>query len=142
MWHILRHLTHSSGDMATICYIFIGEQSLIDLTGTLNGLVYRIRGEWGSRVTFLLRYTTRQFIVITTTIRHSLLIPTITYSDLLGPTLIHTEHNQHVYRYFATSSIVNLKPKLKYMSFMGSYRTLQTVNGLKISLPLYDTLYV
>ena len=34
------------------------------------GLVYRIRGEWGSGVTMLLRYNTGQYIVTTTTIRH------------------------------------------------------------------------
>ena len=78
MWHILRHLTHSSGDMATICYIYWG--TTIDHPhGNIKkirnaipelGLVYRIRGEWGSGVTMLLRYNTGQYIVTTTTIRH------------------------------------------------------------------------
>ena len=79
MWHILRHLTHSSGDMATICYIFIGEQPLTNLTGALKKSEMQSRtrpslqdkrGEWGSGVTMLLRYNTGQYIVTTTTIRH------------------------------------------------------------------------
>ena len=57
--------------MAMIYYIFIGEQSLTNLMGTIKnqicipklGLVYRIRVERGSGVTLLLRHNTEAYIV-------------------------------------------------------------------------------
>ena len=107
-WHILRHLTHSFGDMAMICYILIGDQSLTNLMGTIKnqicipmlGLVHRIRVGRGSGVTLLLRHNTEAYIVTTTTVLHPLLIPTIAYVEppLLEPILIQTEHNQRIYR--------------------------------------------
>ena len=38
----------------------------------------------------------------------------------------------HIYHYFA-SSIVDLKPKLKDITFIGSDRALKNVNGFKVA---------
>lgn len=61
--------------------------------------------------------------------RHTLVQPT-----MLGPMLIHTDHNTSVYNSFA-ANLVNNNPKLSDIKFFGSDRQLEIFNGFKCHMP-------
>mgnify|MGYP001791431075 CR=1 FL=1 len=53
---------------------------------------------------------------------------------ILGPTIIHTEHNENVYRKFA-SDLVNARPGLQGVEFLGADRQHERYNGFKVQMP-------
>ena len=81
-------------------------------------------------------YNCGDFYVTPTTIQHPFLIHSTTLVEpvILGPTFIHTEHNQSVYELFA-SDIINVNKNLKHLKFLGSDRQLEVYNGFEVFMP-------
>ena len=137
LWAINDQKDREGSPIANICMTGKCQLAITLATDTQIHLMEQFcTGESAGIVGIDMTYNIGQYFVTPTTIRHPLLIHTISKVEptLLGPTLIHTEHNQHSYRHFA-SSLVNLNPKLKNISFLGSDRALETVNGFKIHMP-------
>jgi hypothetical protein len=138
LWAINDQKEREGSPIANICMTGKCQLAITLATDTQIHLIEQFcTGESAGILGIDMTYNIGQYFVTPTTIRHPLLIHTVTKVEptLLGPTLIHTEHNEHSYRYFA-SSIVNLNSKLKYIRFLGSDRALETVNGFKIHMPL------
>lgn len=81
-------------------------------------------------------YNAGQFYVTPTTIRHPMLINTRSMVEpaLLGPTIIHTQHNVNVYKAFA-ADLVNCDDRLKNIKYLGSDRQMEIYNGFKSHMP-------
>ena len=81
-------------------------------------------------------YNVGPYFVTPTTIRHPYLIhsKTMVEPTLLGPTIIHTEHGEQVYRSFA-ADLVNANPALSRLKFLGSDRALEMYKGFKLHMP-------
>lgn len=76
-----------------------------------------------------------KYYVTPTVIQHPMLQHSDTLSEptIIGPTLIHTEANEGVYRLFA-SDLVNARPSLSAMRFLGSDRQRALYNGFKVHM--------
>ena len=79
---------------------------------------------------------TEGFYVTPTALQHLMLLhnDTLVSPSLLGPTLIHTEHNEPTYRNFA-SDLVNSNATLRGIKFLGSDRQKEIFNAFKIHMP-------
>ena len=77
-----------------------------------------------------------KYYITPTVIQHPLLLHTQTMVEptILGPTIIHTEHNENVYRKFA-SDLVNARPGLRGVKLLGSDRQHEIYNGFKVQMP-------
>ena len=76
-----------------------------------------------------------KFYVTPTVIQHPMLLHNDTLSEpaIMGPTLIHTEHNEGVYRIFA-GDLVNARPSLCGIKFLGSDRQRECFKGFKVHM--------
>ena len=81
-------------------------------------------------------YNCGQYYVTPTTVRHPMLLHTKTLVEptIIGPTIIHTDHNEYTYRAFA-SDIVNKNNRLKQIKSLGSDRQMEMYNGFKYHMP-------
>lgn len=81
-------------------------------------------------------YNAESFWVTPIVIRHPMLLhdKTLVEPSLVGPTIIHTHHSTDVFGMFA-AHIINKRPGLRNIKFLGSDRQLEIYKGFKTQIP-------